>query len=326
MNDNKKQLGYQPSIIYTDEYTSELNNNINSINNNNNISNDDEYDEGLEEIKDLLDDMNNLNNMINDLPNSFSDASKEVYDQVYIFAKDELTDQSIMHVPEEKEIIYDDIDNIPSNNEDNNNNNNNYDDDDDFFPITEIEHSKDEIIHKEYIKNLTDLLKDYYTELHNIVSNFWANFIIACSNKNSDDIKMMLNNILLNSSDVNEDAKHLLDTAVKQNIITNMKLDYFNIMFNAEDTIKYLKQLKAMQELRLRYANIDKLIGNTKTNQMNNNLLEAAQLTYNNKYDIAYENLYRYLKTSNKILKDSLQSYIYEIKSKQILIERNGIK
>ena len=141
-----------------------------------------------------------------------------------------------------------------------------------------------------------------------------------------NDIKIMLDNILLNSSDVIDNAKHLLDTAVKQRIITSMKLDYYNIMFNAEDTIKYLKQLKAMQELRLRYANIDKLIGNTKTNQMNNNLLEAAQLSYDKKYDIAYENLYRYLKTSNKILRDTLQSYIYEIKSKQILIERKGIK
>ena len=324
-DNNKQQLGYQPSLTYIDDYTSELNNNItnDSINNN---DEDDDYNNGLEEIENLLDNMNNLNNIINGLPNNLSNPIKEVYDQVLSFAKDELENQSVMYVPEEKEYTYDDLEYDDTNINNDEPDMSNIWDDEDFFPTTEIEHTKDEIMKKEYIKNLADLFEDYVTELDNITSNFWTNFIIACGNKDINDIKIMLDNILLNSSDVIDNAKHLLDTAVKQRIITSMKLDYYNIMFNAEDTIKYLKQLKAMQELRLRYANIDKLIGNTKTNQMNNNLLEAAQLSYDKKYDIAYENLYRYLKTSNKILRNTLQSYIYEIKSKQILIERKGIK
>ena len=324
-DNNKQQLGYQPSLTYIDDYTSELNNNItnDSINNN---DEDDDYNNGLEEIENLLDNMNNLNNIINGLPNNLSNPIKEVYDQVLSFAKDELENQSVMYVPEEKEYTYDDLKYDDTNINNDEPDMSNIWDDEDFFPTTETEHTKDEIMRKEYIKNLVDLFEDYITELDNITSNFWTNFIIACGNKDINDIKIMLDNILLNSSDVIDNAKHLLDTAVKQRIITSMKLDYYNIMFNAEDTIKYLKQLKAMQELRLRYANIDKLIGNTKTNQMNNNLLEAAQLSYDKKYDIAYENLYRYLKTSNKILRNTLQSYIYEIKSKQILIERKGIK
>lgn len=324
-DNNKQQLGYQPSLTYIDDYTSELNNNItnDSINNN---DEDDDYNNGLEEIENLLDNMNNLNNIINGLPNNLSNPIKEVYDQVLSFAKDELENQSVMYVPEEKEYTYDDLEYNDTNINNDEPDMSNIWDDEDFFPTTETEHTKDEIMRKEYIKNLVDLFEDYITELDNITSNFWTNFIIACGNKDINDIKIMLDNILLNSSDVIDNAKHLLDTAVKQRIITSMKLDYYNIMFNAEDTIKYLKQLKAMQELRLRYANIDKLIGNTKTNQMNNNLLEAAQLSYDKKYDIAYENLYRYLKTSNKILRNTLQSYIYEIKSKQILIERKGIK
>ena len=323
-DNNKQQLGYQPSLTYIDDYTSELDNNItnDSINNNE----DDDYNNGLEEIENLLDNMDNLNNIINGLPNNLSNPIKEVYDQVLSFAKDELENQSVMYVPEEKEYIYDDLKYDDTNINNDEPDMSNIWDDEDFFPTTETEHTKDEIMRKEYIKNLADLFEDYITELDNITSNFWTNFIIACGNKDINDIKIMLDNILLNSSDVIDNAKHLLDTAVKQRIITSMKLDYYNMMFNAEDTIKYLKQLKAMQELRLRYANIDKLIGNTKTNQMNNNLLEAAQLSYDKKYDIAYENLYRYLKTSNKILRDTLQSYIYEIKSKQILIERKGIK
>ena len=150
--------------------------------------------------------------------------------------------------------------------------------------------------------------------------------MLASINKNTSEIKMLLDNILLSSSNVIDNAKHLLDSAVRESIVKNMKLNYFSTMFNAEETIKHLKQLKAMQELRLRYSKIDEIIGDTKTNQMNNNILMASKLIYDRKYEIAYENLYRYLTSSNKILEDTLQTYIQEMKSKQILIERNGIR
>lgn len=150
--------------------------------------------------------------------------------------------------------------------------------------------------------------------------------MLASINKNTSEIKMLLDNILLSSSNVIDNAKHLLDSAVRESIVKNMKLNYFSTMFNAEETIKHLKQLKAMQELRLRYSKIDEVIGDTKTNQMNNNILIASKLIYDRKYEIAYENLYRYLTSSNKILEDTLQTYIQEMKSKQILIERNGIR
>ena len=150
--------------------------------------------------------------------------------------------------------------------------------------------------------------------------------MLASINKNTSEIKMLLDNILLSSSNVIDNAKHLLDSAVRESIVKNMKLNYFSTIFNAEETIKHLKQLKAMQELRLRYSKIDEVIGDTKTNQMNNNILIASKLIYDRKYEIAYENLYRYLTSSNKILEDTLQTYIQEMKSKQILIERNGIR
>ena len=150
--------------------------------------------------------------------------------------------------------------------------------------------------------------------------------MLASINKNTSEIKMLLDNILLSSSNVIDNAKHLLDSAVRESIVKNMKLNYFSTMFNAEETIKHLKQLKAMQEFRLRYSKIDEVIGDTKTNQMNNNILMASKLIYDRKYEIAYENLYRYLTSSNKILEDTLQTYIQEMKSKQILIERNGIR
>ena len=53
---------------------------------------------------------------------------------------------------------------------------------------------------------------------------------------------------------------------------------------------------------------------------------KVIKITYDKKYDIAYENLLRYLKSSTDVLDDTLKTWLVEIKSKQTLIERNGIK
>ena len=58
---------------------------------------------------------------------------------------------------------------------------------------------------------------------------------------------------------------------------------------------------------------------------MNNNILNGMQIIYDKKYDIAYENLYRYLKSSNEVLDDVFKTWIAEIKSKQTLLERKGV-
>ena len=42
---------------------------------------------------------------------------------------------------------------------------------------------------------------------------------------------------------------------------------------------------------------------------MNNNILEGMRITYDRKYDIAYENLLRYLKSSVDILDDKISAF-----------------
>lgn len=325
---NKKLIGYKPELIYIDDYSSELNKEEN-------------YDidllpseEDNEIIDDLMENIEEINTIIDMLPEPIKDKVQDVYDQIYDFIKEELKDKVASKVPSREEWIYNDKDtdfdwdNVDDKDltMDEFNPDAGWDDDDDLFPITKEEHTEEEIANKEYIKNLTDLFEDYVSNLKNIISNYWANFLIACANKDSSEIKMLLNNILLSSSNILDNSKHLLDAAVREAITKDIKLNYFSTIFNAEETIKHLKQLKAMQELRLRYLKIPEVIGNTKTNQMNNNILEASRIIYDRKYEIAYENLYRYLTSSNKILDDTLQTNIHEMKSKQILIERKGIK
>lgn len=81
-----------------------------------------------------------------------------------------------------------------------------------------------------------------------------------------------------------------------------------------------------MFELRKRYYGINEADTTSKINQLNNNYLLSSQKSYDMKYDIAFENLFRYLESSNNVLDDLLQTYIQEIKAKQIIIERKGVK
>lgn len=322
---NNLLIGYKPKLTYEDEYVSDIKytDNITEPNEDLNIID--------EEIEELIEDTNEIDKLINSLPNNLSNIVEEVYDQISDFIDNELSDKVLEEIPNLEDWIYED------NNDDSDNeikpdskperkpDFSNIWGTEDFFPVKKEEHTETEIVEKEYVKNLVDLFKDYNTELHNILSNFWTNLILATSNKSSSEIRLLLDNIVLSSSEIIESAKHLLDSAVRQQLLKDMKIDYYNMMFNAENTIKHLQQLKAMQELRLRYSKIKEVEGNTKTNQNNNNILKASKYAYNRKYEIAYENLYRYLNSSNRVLKDTLQTWIQEIKSKQILIERNGI-
>lgn len=325
MDENKKRIGYVPELNYTDDYYSEIE--YSEIDNNA----PDEKDEGKEVIDNLINNMNVLNTLISKLPNEASNTIKEVFDPVLDFINEELKDKVVEPIPDEDDWNYADTDNNEDSDNENDDNNNNEDVDDmwgtdDFFPTKEEEYTKKDIYEKEYIKNLVDLFYYYNIELQNIITEFWRDYILATSNKTDSEIGLIINNILFNSNDIIDNAKHLLDSAVRQQIIKDMKLDYHKLMFNLESTIINLKQLKATQEFRIRYANIEKTDGGTKSNQYNNNVLTASLISYDKKYDIAYENLYRYLNSSNKVIKDSFQSWVQEIKSKQTLIEREGIK
>lgn len=317
----ERLIGYKPDLKYTDEYTSDASAIFNSQDN----TEDNQDTNNI--IEDVVDQMEVIGTLINKLPGDASDIVGEVFDPIMDFVRDELEGNIYDRVPEEWEWNYETPDTEteapdrePEFSEDN------FWEDVDSFPIVKEEHTKQEIIEKEYIKNLTDLFDDYFTSLHNALSNYWTNLVPAVLNKPTDEIAMLVDNILLSSSDVKSEAKHLLDSALRNQITRTMKIDYYATIFNAEETITHLKQFKAMYELRLRYANIEGKEAVNKTEQMNNNILQGMQLTYDKKYDIAYGNLFRYLKSSVDILDDTLKTWIIEIKSKQTLIEGKGIK
>ena len=326
---DERLIGYRPNLEYQDEYTSDATGYFDKQ------QQGEEDNQGQQDntIDDLIDQMEIIDSLVDKLPGDASDIVGEITDQIIEFIDEELKDKEYQKVPEEELWYYEDIDNFPDPGtqpdweepED---------DDVEYDPLTPIDpspiiketYTKQEIIEKEYVKNLVDLFNDYAVNMHTALSNFWTNLVSAILNKQSTEISLLVNNILLNSSDIQPQSLHLLDSAIRNQIIRTSKLDFYSNIFNAEETIAHLKQFKAMYELRLRYANIEKVDGSTREGQMNNNILEGMRITYSKKYDIAYENLLRYLKSSIDVLDDTLKTWLVEIKSKQTLIERKGIK
>ena len=326
---DERLIGYRPNLEYQDEYTSDATGYFDKQ------QQGEEDNQGQQDntIDDLIDQMEIIDSLVDKLPGDASDIVGEITDQIIEFIDEELKDKEYQKVPEEELWYYEDIDNFPDPGtqpdweepED---------DDVEYDPLTPIDpspiiketYTKQEIIEKEYVKNLVDLFNDYAVNMHTALSNFWTNLVSAILNKQSTEISLLVDNILLNSSDIQPQSLHLLDSAIRNQIIRTSKLDFYSNIFNAEETIAHLKQFKAMYELRLRYAKIEKVDGSTKEGQMNNNILEGMRITYSKKYDIAYENLLRYLKSSTDVLDDTLKTWLVEIKSKQTLIERKGIK
>ena len=326
---DERLIGYRPNLEYQDEYTSDATGYFDKQ------QQGEEDNQGQQDntIDDLIDQMEIIDSLVDKLPGDASDIVGEITDQIIEFIDEELKDKEYQKVPEEELWYYEDIDNSPDPGtqpdweepED---------DDVEYDPLTPIDpspiiketYTKQEIIEKEYVKNLVDLFNDYAVNMHTALSNFWTNLVSAILNKQSTEISLLVNNILLNSSDIQPQSLHLLDSAIRNQIIRTSKLDFYSNIFKAEETIAHLKRFKAMYEVRLRYANIEKVDGSTREGQMNNNILEGMRITYSKKYDIAYENLLRYLKSSIDVLDDTLKTWLVEIKSKQTLIERKGIK
>ncbi|MEG1494719.1 MAG: hypothetical protein RR406_00245 [Bacilli bacterium] len=324
--DDFKKVGYRPNLQYTDEYEADIDFKLN------NEIEDNDDDNSL--IDDLLEQGDALDNMIDKLPGFIGDFIKDPLDPIISFVKDELYGKDLERVPVELDWTYDP--NIPGDSPDvDTSEKPGPDDQEELDPwgpeddiIIKIEnHTKTEVIEKEYVKNVYDIFNDYYTNLHNIVSNFWSGFLYSIMNKDTSEIKTIMDNIILSSSDIKDNKKHLLDSSVRSEINRDMKFRYYANNFDAEGSIKHLKNFKAMYELRIRYSKIDKNENPvSRADQMSNNILKGMSMSYDSKYDKAFENLHRYLKSSNTVLNDSLQAAMQSMKSKQTLIDTKGVK
>lgn len=193
-----------------------------------------------------------------------------------------------------------------------------------------------DIIEREYIKNVADLFSFYANRLRDILYRYCAEKISALYGKkmdengkpvpkNKDDIAFLVNPITNTCKDINEQSKHLFDASVAMSEHNKLKMNFMENAFPLDQTLFHLKNFNTIYQLRLRYAQIEMEEERNKINAMNNNILKGMQASYDQKYDVAYTNLYKYMNSSLDILEDVTNTELAGLKARKTLIEKGGI-
>lgn len=204
-------------------------------------------------------------------------------------------------------------------------------DDDLFSPATDrrVEYETIDEIEKmdmEYTKNLAEVIHHYTSNLLNILSNFYFHKLSALSSvKTEQDVAFIINDITSDNCSTSDQLRHLMDSALRNEVIGSNKLHFSLNTFSLESTLYHLKNFSAVQELRLRYAEIEKLENNEIVDSTSNNILNGIRAMYDKKYDLAYTNLYKYLNGSLNILEDCLKTLSTSTKSRETLIRKDGL-
>ena len=204
-------------------------------------------------------------------------------------------------------------------------------DDDLFSPATDrrVEYETIDEIEKmdmEYTKNLAEVIHHYTSNLLKIISNFYFHKLSALSSvKTEQDVAFIINDITSDNCSTSDQLRHLMDSALRNEVIGSNKLHFSLNTFSLESTLYHLKNFSAVQELRLRYAEIEKLENNEIVDSTSNNILNGIRTMYDKKYDLAYTNLYKYLNGSLNILEDCLKTLSTSTKSRETLIRKDGL-
>ena len=193
-----------------------------------------------------------------------------------------------------------------------------------------------EIIRREYIKNVADLFNFYTNRLKDILYHYCSEKVSALYGKRKneegklvpktkEDIAFLVSPITKTCKDIEQNSKHLFDASVAMSEHNKLKLNFLENAFPVDQTMFHLKNFKAVYLLRLRYAEIEMEEESNKVNAMNNNILKGMQASYDQKYDVAFTNLYKYMNSSLDILEDVTNTELAGIKARRTLIEKGGI-
>lgn len=179
----------------------------------------------------------------------------------------------------------------------------------------------------EYTKNMADLLHFYASRLKGIVSNYYMQLFSGFTSVTSaEDMAFFHNQLTPATSETTKELRHVMDMALRNEVIGANKMNFCINTFTLEGTLYHLKNLRAVQELRLRYADINKHDDVNSPDSMSNKMLNGMADMYNAKYDVAYINLYKHLNGSLRIMDDCTKTLTSGLKARETIIRKGGRK
>ena len=184
-----------------------------------------------------------------------------------------------------------------------------------------------EIVKLEFDKNVLDLYEYYTNRLKKVLGDYYTQILeLAGTQLSSSAMDFMLNPITFEQANVIETLRHVMDSALRGEVMGDLKIEFSLSMFSLESSLYHMKNMKVVFELRLRYAEAKKAKNENKTDSLMNRILDALRTTYDAKYDNAYINWYKYLNSSLEVLADIMRTILTCLRSKATIIKKGGIK
>lgn len=197
---------------------------------------------------------------------------------------------------------------------------------DEIPTITITKPDEREIVEKEFIKNIYDLIDYYMKKLSSELSKYYYQVLKITTNLSNEEVKLLFNDISNSNNSIKTQLQHLFDLSLKNVRVSNVKLNYLENSFNINQTVLHTQSFLAIYEMRKKYVNIKMLDSSSKENSESNHVLKSLKIDYDVKYDKAYFNLFRYVNSSLKITSDVMNNTIQGYQTKGLLIKKGGLK
>lgn len=185
-----------------------------------------------------------------------------------------------------------------------------------YINIENTEIPEVDIIEREYVLDLIDVLQDYIIKYNNVLDKYIANVMTSLSLSDFSSLKVIATKNLKN-----DDLSHVTDYLTKSKIALRQKLKLYSKMFDMDETIFHIRSVKVVNEQRKRYRTNKKIKDENALTKSANDLLRESILVAEKKYEENFYGLYKYL-NSSVILFNECTNVV--IKQKQALVLINN--
>lgn len=191
--------------------------------------------------------------------------------------------------------------------------------DDIYIDIVDPKSDPAEIIKDSYYVNFLDIYEDYLNKMNVAISNY----IYTTIKTVSQSLKDTSEEVSYATIDLeNFNLSHLADYIVKSDITIGQVIRLHEKMFDIDETILHIKNIRISKEQAIRYNKIEEMEETDYLDVDSNVLLKESRRVAEKKYEENFYGLYKYLNSSVILLDESLKTITKQDKAK-IIINNN---
>lgn len=184
-----------------------------------------------------------------------------------------------------------------------------------YIDIEDPYRNKNKIQKNIYAVNFMDIYKDYVNKLNSYLQSYTYALIgtMNMTDKNNDMSSYSTKNIK------NKNLYHIGDSLIRSNIVLSQKLRLHKKLFDMDETILHLKQIKVASAYIERYYSESKQGDNSDLASLANAILDNSKKLADRKYNENYYALYKYLNSDVILFNESLKNLTQQMRSFSII-------